>query len=145
MSDTKTLTKLDLRQFTGSEHWYRHGLNRKVLFTDGAKYVADQGGAYWLLDEIALVAALRQGRCRRGVSGVETESRVDRHTATLTCENGNGTTVFTKAIEFTDFPLPEITLWFHEQHHLPAERVLSKTGLPAGAAPFFIHHPQTGV
>jgi len=25
-----------------------------VLFTDGAKYVADQAGAYWLLDEIAI-------------------------------------------------------------------------------------------
>jgi hypothetical protein len=24
------------------------------LFTDGAKYLADQGGACWLLDEIAL-------------------------------------------------------------------------------------------
>jgi len=44
----------DLAHFTGSENWYRHGLNRDVLFTGGAKYVADQGGAYWLLDEIAL-------------------------------------------------------------------------------------------
>jgi len=38
---TKTLNKSDLRQFTGSENWYRHGINRAVLFTDGAKYVAD--------------------------------------------------------------------------------------------------------
>ena len=43
-----------MRQFTGSEHWYRGTLNRKVVFTDGAKHVADHGGAYWLLDEIAL-------------------------------------------------------------------------------------------
>jgi hypothetical protein len=49
----KTLTKSDLAQFTGSEQWYRHGLVRKVLFTDGAKYVADTAGAYWLIDEIA--------------------------------------------------------------------------------------------
>ena len=34
--------------------WYRHALNRAVLFTDGAKHVADAGGADWLLDEIAL-------------------------------------------------------------------------------------------
>jgi hypothetical protein len=39
-----------LRNFTGSEHWYRFGLDPRILFTDGAKYVADQGGAYWLLD-----------------------------------------------------------------------------------------------
>jgi len=33
---TKTLSKSDLAQFTGSEHWYRHGINRNVLYTDGA-------------------------------------------------------------------------------------------------------------
>ena len=41
-----TLNKSDLMQFTGSEQWYRHGINRKVLFTDGAKHVADAGGAF---------------------------------------------------------------------------------------------------
>ena len=45
---------LGRQQFFASEHWYRHGLVASILFTDGAKYVADQGGAYWLLDEIAL-------------------------------------------------------------------------------------------
>ena len=54
MTKEHKLTEADLRNFTGSEHWYRHGLVRTILFTDGAKYVADQGGAYWLLDEIAL-------------------------------------------------------------------------------------------
>ena len=44
------LSPAALAQFTGSEHWYRHGLVREILFTDGAKYVADQGGAYWLID-----------------------------------------------------------------------------------------------
>jgi hypothetical protein len=89
MSDAK-LTKDDLRQFTGSEQWYRHGLVRTVLFTDGAKYVADQGGAYWLLDEIALA--------QRGNSRVAAEEfqawklavKADK-TATLTCDDGTGT------------------------------------------------------
>ena len=44
-----------LNQFTGSEHWYRGTMNRKVVFTDGANHVADSGGAYWLLDEIAII------------------------------------------------------------------------------------------
>ncbi|MBF0528612.1 MAG: hypothetical protein HQK55_04945 [Deltaproteobacteria bacterium] len=51
---TKTLTQGDLKQFTGSEHWYLHGLVRGVLYIDGAKFVADTACAYWLLDEIAL-------------------------------------------------------------------------------------------
>jgi hypothetical protein len=33
-------------------------------------------------------------------------------TATLTCENGDGGGVFIKAIEYTDFPLGEITMYF---------------------------------
>ena len=46
---TKTISKADLAQFTGSEQWYRHGINRKVLFTDGAKVVADRAGAILVL------------------------------------------------------------------------------------------------
>jgi hypothetical protein len=54
MKTTAKLSPADLRQFTGTENYYRHALNPKILFTDGAKYVADRGGAYWLLDLIAL-------------------------------------------------------------------------------------------
>jgi hypothetical protein len=43
MTNTATLSEAQLRQFTGSENWYRHGINHSVLFTDGAKYVADHG------------------------------------------------------------------------------------------------------
>jgi hypothetical protein len=121
MSDTKTLTKADLHQFTDSEYWYRHALNPKVVFTDGAKYVADHGGAYWLLDEIALIQpydkAVAAERFQLWKLKVETDC-----TTTLTCENGNGTTVFTKEIGFTDFPLPEITLYFQNNTiFLPSE------------------------
>jgi hypothetical protein len=55
MSEETTLRASDLGQFTGTEQWYQHGINRAVLFTDGAKYVADAAGAYWLLDEIAII------------------------------------------------------------------------------------------
>ena len=110
MQDTKKLTAADLRQFTGSEQWYRHDIVRDVLFTDGAKYVADQAGAYWLLDEIALAQ-----RYQKSVAGEEFQLwklQVNPdHTAKLTCEDGNGHAVYSKAIEYTDFPLPELELY----------------------------------
>ncbi len=34
---THTLNKADLKQFSGSEYWYRHSMVRSILFTDGAK------------------------------------------------------------------------------------------------------------
>jgi hypothetical protein len=47
--------------------------------------------------------------------------RSDR-SATLTCDDGNGTVVFTKEIEYTDFPLDEISLWFtNNVIYLPSE------------------------
>src|ERR1700745_300375 len=112
MSTKKTLNKGDLRQFTGSETWYRHGLNRKVLFTDGAKYVADAGGAYWLLDEIALIQPYDKAVAAEPFQVWKLKVNKQDHTAVLTVEDGNYKTVYTKEIEYTDFPLDEITLWF---------------------------------
>jgi hypothetical protein len=118
---TKTLDKADLRQFTGTEQWYRHGLNRKVLFTDGVKYVADQGGAYWLIDEIAIIQPYNKRVAAEEFQVWKLVVRPDQ-TATLTCSDGNGNTVFTKPIEYTDFPLNEITFYFcNDVIHLPSE------------------------
>jgi hypothetical protein len=67
--------------------------------------------AYWLIDEIAfpqqgdrLLAAEKFQSWKLNVN--------PDHTATLDCEDGNGGVVFTKAIEYTDFPLAEIILYF---------------------------------
>ena len=121
MTETSTLTKADLRQFTGSERWYRHGINRKVLFTDGAKYVADSAGAYWLLDEIALIQPCDKRVAATAFQAWKLTVRPDR-TATLTCEDGDCKTVFTKELAYTDFPLDEITLWFtNNTIYLPSE------------------------
>jgi hypothetical protein len=111
MTKTPKLSQDDLRQFTGSEHWYRHGLNWNVLYTDGARYVADEGGAHWLLDAIALAQ-----RFVKSLAGVpfqvwKLSVRPDQ-TATLTCEDGNDHVVYTQQLEFTDFPVAHVTLWF---------------------------------
>ena len=112
MTTTKTLTADDLRQFTGSENWYRHGLVPNVLFTDGAKYVADAGGAYWLLDEIALAQRYEKAIAAEEFQLWKLAVNLDQHTGILTCDDGNGNIVFSKRIPFTDFPLEEISLYF---------------------------------
>ena len=111
MSNTKTLTESDLRQFSGSETWYRHPINRKVVYTEGVQYVAEHGGAYWLIDEIALIQPYDKKVAAEGFQVWNLTVRPDR-TATLACGDGNGNVVFTKELEFTDFPLDRIRLWF---------------------------------
>jgi len=118
---TKTLTESDLRQFSGSEHWYRHGLVRTVLYTDGAKHVADAGGAYWLLDEIALAQRFDQRIAAVPFQVWKLAVSADS-SACLTCEDGSGNPISKKRIPFTDFPLPQITLWFTDNTiFLPSE------------------------
>jgi hypothetical protein len=114
-------TQSDLDQFTGSENWYRHGINRNILFTDGANFLADQAGAYWLLDEIAIIQPHDARVAAEEFQVWKLTVRSDR-TATLACDDGNGKIVFSKEIEFTDFPLDEITLYFaNNVIHLPSE------------------------
>jgi hypothetical protein len=106
---TKALSLADLAQFTGSEQWYRHGIVRDVLFTEGA--VADQAGAYWLLDEIALAQRHFKSVASEEFQHWKLTVKPD-HTATLMCDDGNDNIVFTKQIEFTDFPLDEMRFYF---------------------------------
>jgi hypothetical protein len=74
-----------------------------------------------MADEIALIQ-----RYNKAIAGEEFQVwklkvRSDR-TATLSCEDGNGNTVFSKEIEYTDFPFDEITLYFaNNVIHLPSE------------------------
>jgi hypothetical protein len=102
----------DLGQFTGTEQWYKFGLTN-ITCTDGAKHVADHAGAYWLLDEIAL-AQVYDVKVNAEAFQVW-KLAVKDSSATLTCEDGNGNVVMTKKIEFTDFPLPTVELWYTDK------------------------------
>lgn len=82
MSETLCLTHAALQQWTGTEHWYRHGINRAVLFTDGATEMADTGGAYGLFKEIARAAVcITHDRRSLPRLDVPRPSRPHRHAA----------------------------------------------------------------
>ena len=118
---TAKLTLSDLNQFTGSENWYRHGLNRNVTYTDGAQYLAEKAGAYWLLDAIAICQLHEKRVAAEEFQVWKLTVREDR-TATLACDDGNDNIVYTQHIDFTDFPLDEVTLYFaNNVIHLPSE------------------------
>jgi hypothetical protein len=111
MTKSTNLTERNLRQLTGTENRHRHGLVADIFYTDGAKFVAEERGAYWLLDSIAI--------CQRF-----------EKSATLTCGDGNDNIIYTQHIEFTDFPLEEITLWFaNNTIGLPSGHWIVKWGM----------------
>jgi hypothetical protein len=100
-----------LAHFTGTENIYRHGFARKVTYTDGVKYVAEQAHAYWLLD---LIASLQYDPKLEHEPFQTWTIKVTGSKATVVAEDGNGHVLYRHAIHNTDFPAPGITLCVEE-------------------------------
>lgn len=127
------LTHADLQHFTGDLERFRHSLNRRVIYTPGIRHVAESGGAYWLLDEIAIfLGSAGFGRAVAADPRIgylhfwRLEVREDR-SATLAARADSDVEPFClREIPFTDFPLDSIDIWagFDGRHwtlYLPSE------------------------
>lgn len=91
--------------FTGTVHYHR--LNRRCLLTDGAKYLAEGAGAFWLMDATASYL-LELGTDDWFVQVV---LKVTGSSAVLTLEDGNGGVRARQEIPYTDFPRNQQTLY----------------------------------
>jgi hypothetical protein len=102
----------DLNQFTGSETFYRHWLG-KFNYTEGVHHVAQEGGAYWLIDAIASYQhspEIKEDRKLQEIQFWKLTVSEDK-TAILTCERDQGDVALTQEIEYTDFPLAEVKFY----------------------------------
>ncbi|MGA2044139.1 MAG: DUF6876 family protein [Roseiarcus sp.] len=111
-----TITREDLDQFLEMGHLHRRGPISSVVYTDGVKYLADEADANWLIDEI--VRAQRRPKVA-GEAFQTWKLKVEpSQQAVLICrrpapagEDGADEVVFKKRIDFTDFPLDEVSLY----------------------------------
>ena len=108
--DANTLRD-QLAQFTGSRTFTRHSLLRRMCMTEGITWLADHVGAYWLTDLVASyqhephVSAEHFQVWRLSVD-------VSTRAAAIMMTNGNSSTpLVQQQIDYTDFPLDDITLW----------------------------------
>lgn len=104
------LTQNNLDQFVGTENYYQYW-SRQFVFTDGVKYLAQEGGAYWLLDAIASYQPqLLKDPMLQQFQDWKLTVNPDQK-AQLICERDTDDVVVTQNIEFTDFPLTQIRLY----------------------------------
>jgi hypothetical protein len=114
------LDKLTLAQFTGTGAHYR--ISRKHVLTDGARYLAEQGACFWMMDAIA------SHLCEIGTADwfVLVRVQVTESRAVMIYEDGNDREHARQEIPYTDLPLDSITLYAcWDQEHwvimLPSE------------------------
>lgn len=100
----KTLIE-NLSQFTGTSQYYR--VSPKILLTDGALYLAEQAGAFWLM----MVFASYLVELNPDEWFAVLKLHVIDTKALLRIEDGNDNLLASQEIEYTDFPLPSITLY----------------------------------
>lgn len=95
-----------LAQFTGTEQWYRHNLNRNLIYTDGVKFLAENGGeqgAYWFIDKVACeIAPLLKSKNERFGFITLCVGLTDTNQAMILVTDGNDKQLATYHIHFTD-------------------------------------------
>jgi hypothetical protein len=110
MTQPRPLTESDLAQFTGSQMYYQNPFG--IRYTEGVQYMAEHGGAYWLIDAIASWQRnpkVRNDRMLQEIQFWKLTAHEDQ-SATLICEREQGDVAIEQYIPFTDFPLAEIRL-----------------------------------
>jgi hypothetical protein len=106
------ITQQELDQFCGSGEVYQHWL-KAFVYSDGVKYLVEKARAFWLLDAIGsyqpqlLSDPMLQ---KLQIWTLTVEGKKGR----LVCEKDSDIVVVSQKIPYTDFPLPEISLFLVE-------------------------------
>jgi hypothetical protein len=116
MPDTQTATPDErkatieqaLARHSGSLERFRHWTKR-IVYTPGVADMAEMCSAHWLIDLVASHQVAPSVRAEEFQVWKLTVA-ADR-TALAVADDGNGREVARQVIEFTDFPLDEMTLW----------------------------------
>ena len=103
-----------LDAFSGSETFYCHW-SRQLLYTAGVRYLAEQAGAFWLLDAIASYQPQLE---QHDFQVWQLTVHDDRAATLLACadmDNNKPINVLvTQDIPYTDFPLSDIQLYLSD-------------------------------
>jgi hypothetical protein len=108
-----TLRESDLIQFCGSSEFFQHWTKR-LIYTEGVRYMAEHGGAYWLIDAVASYQPDKRITSRPDLVDFQLwELAVaEDKSAVLTMRPDSGQpAVITQEIPFTDFPLEQIKFY----------------------------------
>lgn len=124
---SRPLTPQGLAAFTGDLDRYRHALNRRVIYTPGVRYLAEAGGAYWLIDVIA--SWIGSASFNEAVAADERIEQLLFWTLDCSDDLGKGrsgvvrawregsappfapTAFITQQIAYTHFPLDTVAIW----------------------------------
>ena len=108
----KTMGQLadNLKQFNnGTNEWHRWSALFQMTITDGVKYLADEGGAYWLLDLIASHAVKLNAYGHEFICANVTVTPDNK--CKVIMEDGNDNVIGKQDVGYTDLEEGTYKLW----------------------------------
>lgn len=108
---TPSEIRAELAHYTGTVNWWRHPLNRNILYTDGVQRFAELCGAYWLLNILVTepkILTQSQEFAAITVTAKDGEAVID-------VTDGNENTAFSRPIAFTTLPDGEWKFYFYDK------------------------------
>ena len=107
-----TISQTELAHFHGTCNWHVSNMFTKdrLIHTDGVQYIAEEGGAYWLLDLIAShfrSVAQWTVNCG-GFATVTLRKNKTGNGARVRMGDGNGYEKTLQMVPFTDFPFEDL-------------------------------------
>jgi hypothetical protein len=117
---TQEITTSNLAQFYGSQECFFHPLFKAMKYTEGVKFVSDNG-ANWL---VVAVLSHAIGLMKKGEEFIVAKLvKTANGGALLTLDDGNDKILAKQEFSMTDFPLPSITFYCENwMMMLPSER-----------------------
>ena len=105
MSDDKSNVLDELNGFTATAYYYRLPFVKGFVYTDGVAYLAENAGAYWLIELIAFeILPKVVKKSPDWFYSVKLAVNADSK-AILTVDDGNGNKpIVTREIDYADFP-----------------------------------------
>lgn len=107
--------EMELRQFTGTTGYFRPQpkLFPRFVLTDGARYLAENAEAFWLMDAIASLQVHPKISEHPRLNELQfwRLKVADDKSAVLSVEWDKDEVVHTQSIEYTTFPLKSLLLY----------------------------------
>lgn len=100
----------DLVQFTGTESYYCDSLFKGIKYTDGVKYLRDNGANWLVVDTLAHIKTNKS--LRGNLDFLSIKFCAKDNAGVLTIGDGNGNDLVKQEIEYTDFPDGEVKLFY---------------------------------
>lgn len=117
--DIEALKPDTLGQFTGTENYWALPLTRSRM-TDGVNYLAENAECFWLVEKIAFHQMEKPYIDNQDFQVWRLVVKYGE--GLLTCTDGDKNPLSEERIVYTDFPLPEVTIWYqHNVLMLPSE------------------------